>query len=669
MRKTQQKFLERAIKNRFSEGQIAVLSDETLTVLELRRAFDYFNSQRQYFTDDEIIVEYEECVRLCDSTSYTDLCKEYRVFINFLFPWRKDLLLGTGKKKLILDFLITKKIDIRWISFLTNCYEQKEEKLLAEYIRLSCEDKSPTRDNLLDLMKTVPEFYHNYVLAGDKAVIPSMVWGKYAIYSSPALREWLRQRLNQHPEATFDSLAEYTDISDADEDGYKTIKLSQEKFSLVEMQRNPYFEKLKEAGFLDEIDITEEYTEDSLYQCKWYQKRQFDNSTADRFVQVAPDAEFSLREPYYNVTTGMNAKKRSICMIFSEYLCIKVHDGSVSPQELTGRLKLLLFDNGKIYEELCFKNRKKLIPLTLKTIEKWRNGNNPFFAEAWKTVTAVKSKINPFIKDIDHDMKGKPKNLKLPPVSLDKMLEYHSKADFMTGYYKRAKDILIKWNRRNMAVSYFLLQCKKYLDDMSFQKLIQLTDQEIMEIADKMSVTDNSSIKGVIAGYIFQSVKGKRADTIMIFDYIDICMAVKEKISLRFRSIKKLEEAHNRISEKYFMKKTGKVAVPKDSKFLALRKKLPQEFEWIKSRKRLLHETAIQHHCVWSYADEITSDRSAIYSFVDISGEFSDGKKNTRYTLEFKADRKGRYFIQQIQGKYNQGDTSEIYHYVEKLLS
>ena len=34
----------------------------------------------------------------------------------------------------------------------------------------------------------------------------------------------------------------------------------------------------------------------------------------------------------------------------------------------------------------------------------------------------------------------------------------------------------------------------------------------------------------------------------------------------------------------------------KDTRFKNLRKMLPENFEWIQSRKRLIHETAIQHH-------------------------------------------------------------------------
>lgn len=83
------------------------------------------------------------------------------------------------------------------------------------------------------------------------------------------------------------------------------------------------------------------------------------------------------------------------------------------------------------------------------------------------------------------------------------------------------------------------------------------------------------------------------------------------------------------------MKQTPVVKITKETKFKLLRKILPPEFEWIKTRKRLIEETVMQHHCVWSYADKINKDKCQIYSYVD-----EDGK---RYTLEFVIKRKNMF--------------------------
>ena len=80
----------------------------------------------------------------------------------------------------------------------------------------------------------------------------------------------------------------------------------------------------------------------------------------------------------------------------------------------------------------------------------------------------------------------------------------------------------------------------------------------------------------------------------------------------------------------------GRVSVPKDTVFKKLRKILPTEFEWIKTRKRLNKESLMMGHCVWSYGDEINKDKCAIYSFIDEEGKYSTEGCRKRYTLEFQ---------------------------------
>lgn len=103
-----------------------------------------------------------------------------------------------------------------------------------------------------------------------------------------------------------------------------------------------------------------------------------------------------------------------------------------------------------------------------------------------------------------------------------------------------------------------------------------------------------------------------------------------------------------------------------------MRKILPKEFEWIKNRKRLILETELQHHCVWSYADKISSDMCAIYSYVDKDGSKSlcnDGNPK-RYTIEFNFNKQnGTYYVEQVQGKYDAVNSSGMRNYIDKILN
>lgn len=114
---------------------------------------------------------------------------------------------------------------------------------------------------------------------------------------------------------------------------------------------------------------------------------------------------------------------------------------------------------------------------------------------------------------------------------------------------------------------------------------------------------------------------------------------------------------------------TQEVNVPKKSKFLPLRDILPPEFEWIRSRKRLILEAELQHHCVWSYADMISSDTCAIYSYVDTRAEYADDGVLRRYTVEFRCKKDGTYYVNQVQGKYDQVNAAGMKEYVQSFLS
>jgi hypothetical protein len=87
---------------------------------------------------------------------------------------------------------------------------------------------------------------------------------------------------------------------------------------------------------------------------------------------------------------------------------------------------------------------------------------------------------------------------------------------------------------------------------------------------------------------------------------------------------------------------------------------MPEEFEWIRTKRRLIKEKEMQHHCVASYADDINNDRCAIYSFIYLPEEM-------RYTLEF-IKQGSEYKLVQMQKKYNKGHSAEARKYVNDQL-
>ena len=83
----------------------------------------------------------------------------------------------------------------------------------------------------------------------------------------------------------------------------------------------------------------------------------------------------------------------------------------------------------------------------------------------------------------------------------------------------------------------------------------------------------------------------------------------------------------------------------------------------------MILETELQHHCVWSYADNITQDECAIYSFTDTAAEHCKDGKPRRYTVEFRQKRNGRYYVEQVQGKYDAVNAGGMKEYIQMLLT
>lgn len=64
----------------------------------------------------------------------------------------------------------------------------------------------------------------------------------------------------------------------------------------------------------------------------------------------------------------------------------------------------------------------------------------------------------------------------------------------------------------------------------------------------------------------------------------------------------------------------------------------------------------------------ITADKSAIYSFTDTNSEHCADGIAKRYTIEFKVDNSGKYYVEQVQGKRDRVNAGQMKEYVQELL-
>ena len=117
---------------------------------------------------------------------------------------------------------------------------------------------------------------------------------------------------------------------------------------------------------------------------------------------------------------------------------------------------------------------------------------------------------------------------------------------------------------------------------------------------------------------------------------------------------------HNRVTASANIKKIPNFKAPKKSRFDNLKEILPKDYEWIKTRKRLAAETTMMHHCVWSYYDKIQKDESAIYSL---------WYNDQPYTAEFVLNKKGKYSLRQLYGKYDYPAPPELRQDIENIIN
>lgn len=372
---------------------------------------------------------------------------------------------------------------------------------------------------------------------------------------------------------------------------------------------------------------------------------------------------------------------------------------------------IVIFPNGDIYKKT---KNEKLVPISFKELYALRNLNNDTKKLVDCIISEV-SKMTPIFKDISRDFEI----TNLFPIKFNDLYKYHTKNELMKDMYGLAKDLPINYNKININLSYLIVKSYNYVNDRSKKILIQLKDKDnsILKLVNRCIAkswqrctykrkvffflqsiiiytinekTDwgktkkkyieenlNFIVENILDAEFYEFEENCADDMlIQVGDYVNMCIysnkRVKPKVDLSISNIHTLIEKHNDVS--WLSRKSGTkpVKVPKDSVFNDLRKILPKEFEWIKNRKRLILETELQHHCVWSYADKISSDMCAIYSYVDKDGSKSlcnDGKPK-RYTIEFNFNKQdGTYYVVQVQGKYDAVNSSDVQNYIYKILN
>ena len=358
----------------------------------------------------------------------------------------------------------------------------------------------------------------------------------------------------------------------------------------------------------------------------------------------------------YISTTEIENDKINILDVCSN----KNNEPTADYLEKNGAKEELMYINNQFYFKRSSKHSKysNYRPLNLKDIK-----DNKILLEFLKIYLnyLYNNKIY-FAKDVLNALEQSPIYL---PVPLSELLTYKNWSHFFNEKYQ-GKNILKKYNfnKHNPNYNYILLKsCKKLTND-GINDLQQSKELPLNDIERIFKENNNSRKIEIFLYYIISShFKEPIDDDCEISDSIYMAFYLKQKIPLnKLKTNSSVRKYHDKLTQDFIMKKMKSrkytLKIKKDSKFNDLRKILPPEFEWIKNKKRLIQETVIQHHCVATYNKLINKDICTIYSTI---------YKGKRYTMEFRKEKK-KFYLHQVQGKYNAEITDEIASYVEEIL-
>lgn len=342
---------------------------------------------------------------------------------------------------------------------------------------------------------------------------------------------------------------------------------------------------------------------------------------------------------------------------------------------MTQNVTFVFFYDGGLYVKYGKINH--LVPMTIKNIAYYASVfGTPFLdfvryaGKSMSNNTACA--FTDILRYIEHE---NPTYVMIPPVSVNDCVKCYSVDNLMKNMYKNA-DIL-NWNKTDIRIGYLIMKSLSWVDKSDIGKLIAVKDADYLTKNEIEHISVGGSIRNCICKFlsliIISNISkdtywndfdgqpvSKGTVVVTINDYIRMCRLNKTKISLRFKSAKKLKEAHDDLAVRYEGKHTPLIKVPPKSKFNDLRNFLPKDFEWIQTRKRIIQEGIDMRHCVASYASLVNADECAIYSFVY-------KKTGKRYTVEFKKD-KNIFFVNQIQSMCDRGCPDDVRKYVNSFL-
>lgn len=713
MRKQQIKLLERGNKHNLTDKQMAFLSREDLTIKELETVFRYFLWQKAKADPDMIVHETEKCISyLQQNKEKIESKDDYETLLNIFLPF-DDYLSEQQKKNIFKMYLFVKchteqsirnydlyDILTSYNFMIKNCFLTWHISL---WIRLALNGNNAVK--LLPLkFSQYPCLMDNYLHHGKGSLFYYLAENGLVDEFKPDEKVLLKLYDTTTHSFKFqhDKFGDYFSI-DYDQWGHSRYVIN----SLIMAEFYPLITRIKD--FCNSHDIKPLNGERGLFGT--FSKSWLNNPSDQDKIQSCYDIlgqGFRTNMKSYRLSVTIN-NSFFVSIRYSAYkvICVDAcYEKKWRAESIFRDYNFTVFPDGRLFQK--FKETNKYYPLSMWKFMQFSNSSqilNGFM----NLVLDYHASQNPLYNDVFRDFS---ETKAVMPLSFNEIRHYRSRKELLLKKYKIPADLHIKWNKKNLNLSYLLIKTYRIVNpgksqqmllqeenqDISFitkgnysgraserpfeyvkqfliKRIYEHNQQDVSLIKEKYrkELADEVSTE-ILPDEYEQWIEERVSDELNIErtveDYVSMCRQSKIKIRLDICTKNQLEKLHDKIVDtpEYYRDKTGPVKVPKDSKFLALRDILPPEFEWIKTRKRLILETELQHHCVWSYASQISADSCAIYSFTDKRADYSNDGMPRRYTIEFRQSKIGLYYVEQVQGKYDRANANGMKEYIQSLL-
>lgn len=367
-------------------------------------------------------------------------------------------------------------------------------------------------------------------------------------------------------------------------------------------------------------------------------------------------------KPSYSMNVTLSAQAINIKLSYSPQTKLYVISNTpLCGYNMRRDTELVVFFSGDIYVS----KNNRFFPLSLKEIGKIYEK----YGEIGQRIcdflfTYTKEKLNaPVMADLYRTLQAD--GFFNIPIAFNDCRDIHNCNQLLKYRWKNAS--VINWNKADINVAYAIMKSLPVVRAIDQRRLLQHTSDKNLLPASKYFVTIKRSlqygVKYFLKEYIVTYCIINTSDNIdleyIFADYYNLCRKLHEKVSIGFKSYKKLVEAHDDMSKRE-RNRLHRVSVPKDSRFNELRKLLPKDFEWVKGGKRLQQEGITMNHCVNSYYSYINEDKIAIYHLTMPDGYMA--------TIAFKQIKNGKYRIIQMYGYHNEECPQKIWDYVYGFL-